>query len=167
MVPLIKQKPCCSSHTSWSSTFQKLNQSQQLATASGISLLFPFPAPFMFSVNSSLKTLPQDHWSHPQTLAVRKEHVWWELWNVTSKSSNVEISVFWNALTFCPAKHHFFFLKSCHDRHSYMNLIFKRKGKKGMAQDRSIARRAVLQTAVTNSKGIFFFLLDKHRGPLW
>ena len=43
------------------------------------------------------------------------------------KCSYVEISVFWNVLTFCPAKHHFFFfffLKSHHKGYSYNELNF-------------------------------------------
>lgn len=35
--------------------------------------------------------------------------------------------MFWNALTFCPANHHVFPLKSHLEGYSYMYLIFKRE----------------------------------------
>ena len=76
------------------------------------------------------KTFPWGDWSPPIPSAVRKEHMWRELWNATSRCSYVEISVFWNALTFCPAKCHSFFLQSCREGYSYMNLIFKRRGRR-------------------------------------
>lgn len=59
----------------------------------------------------------------------------------------------------------FFFLKSCREGYSYMNLNFNRRGKKvDMAPYLSICKKAVLQAAGTNYD--LFFCLDKHNGPL-
>lgn len=74
---------------------------------------FLSPTPLLFGVNSSLKSLPP---YRPLGLlissisfTVRKRPMWREPWNPTPERSSVESSVFWNALTFCPAKHHFLF----------------------------------------------------------
>lgn len=126
-----------------------------------------FPIPFLFGVNSSLKKLPLG------LLISRYPQLWERSTCGGSFEMQPQNAAMWKSqcsgmlwpFVLPSAFFFFFFLKSCREGYSYMNLNFNRRGKKvDMALYLSICKKAVLQAAGTNYD--LFFCLDKHNGPL-
>lgn len=128
MVPLIKTRSMVQLTLCGALTFPKLNESQPLAIVSEMQLPFSFFSQPHFCLvwihlwKTFLGIIDPLH-----TLCCeRGTHVAGAL-----KCSYVEISVFWNVLTFCPAKHHFFFFwNHIINAIPTTNLIFKKGEKK-------------------------------------